>query len=145
MENGEIAVFGGRGSEARASLPLCFLPLHFPDNPGHQQIYDLFLLPLVQPDARRDAVPLVQTAAAAAGAGVLGREDWMASHGGLPAVVGNAGGGEALGHKFPGVVPNDFQPLLPDIVPLLYREVELRPEGGGLELVKGLVDGLHRG
>ena len=65
-----------------------------PLDPRHEEVDDLLLLLVGERAVERDAVPLVEAAAATAGGGVHGLEDGVAVHGRLLAVVCGVGGRE---------------------------------------------------
>lgn len=82
------------------------------------------------PALARDAVPLFETLSAAGGSRVLGDEDGVVTHRGLPPVVGDVGGGEALVDECPRVDEDGIHALRPEVFELLRPEAEARAERG---------------
>ena len=75
-----------------------------------------------------DSVPFGQATAAAGGRGVLGDEDRMTPHGGLPAVVAGRGRGQPIDDELPAVIQNHRQRLLLEIGPLLGSQSKTAAE-----------------
>ena len=110
-------------------------------DPGHQQVHNALLLGLREGHPRRNPVPLLKTAPAAAGAGVLGHKDGMAPHGGLLSVIGNLSGSQTPGNEILGVPTDHRQTLFPDIFPVLFAEMKPGPECGFLQPLQRFANG----
>ena len=74
----------------------------------------MFDLSLCQRLSRRDSVPFLKTAAAAAPGGMLRNEAGMPSHGCLPAVIGRIGGREAFQYEITALMLHAVHSLFRD-------------------------------
>lgn len=116
---------------------------HLAPDPGHEQLDDPLLLALSQLPALGHPVPLVETAAAASGAGVLSDKDRMPVHGRLPAVAGRLCRGQPLEYEIAGMALDDVHALFINIVELLPAEMERRAELRPAQLVQSLIHRLQ--
>ena len=75
-----------------------------------------------------DLMPFLQTGSAAGGGGVLGDEDGVIAHGGLFAVVGRLGRGQALGDEVAGMGFDGGHTLGVEVPLFLGTKFEAAPE-----------------
>ena len=90
----------------------------FPLNPRHEEINDSLLAFGGDGDATRHLPPLCEAVAAAAGASVLGDENWVSTHRRLLPVVWRICRGEACTDEVLTMAADSRHPLLGDIYPI---------------------------
>ena len=116
---------------------------HLPRDPRHEQIDDQPLIFLGQRDPLGDAVPFVQTAAAAARTGMLGSEHRMSAHRRLFSVIGDDRGRKTPADKVLRMPPDGVHPLFADIAAVLFGQMESGAELRPPELFQSLINRLH--
>jgi hypothetical protein len=94
------------------------------------------LLFSVEGAALLDAMPLLQTAAAAGRGGVLSDEDWMVAHRRLLAVVCGLRWCKTLSDKIFGVLEDGFETFSLKVIELYFSQTKATPEVGFLQRMK---------
>ena len=79
---------------------------------------------LCQRSSRRDMVPFLKTASAAASRGMLRDKAGVSAHGSLLAVIGNMGRSETETDEVAGMPDDRIQPFFIDIPALLFPQMK---------------------
>ena len=85
-------------------------------------------------------IPLVQAAATAAGAGMLGYKHRMLAHWCLFAVIGDDRRRKPRSDEAGGMALNGVHVPIHYVLPVLFAQMKLCAEGGFLQALKGLVN-----
>lgn len=115
----------------------------FPLYPCHKQLNYPALFVFRQSSALRNSVPLVKTAAAAAGAGVLSYKNGMSPHRSLLSVVRYNRRSKPFCNKIGGMGTDQIQSLFVNIFNVLFRQVKARTEFRPVQFCESFVNGLH--
>ena len=67
---------------------------------------------------------------------MLSKENWMVFHGGLPAVIRNVLGPQAISDEGSAMLKYRFQPLFLKVFPLLTSEAESASESGSGQITE---------